>query len=68
MNIEALDAACEAQNDSMDSENALSSKSEKKARAMHPNCTTLKYNRKCKPGIDKRRTYRCGYVGKFRVV
>lgn len=33
-------------------------------RATHPGCTTIKYNRRANPELDKRRTHFCNYPGK----
>jgi len=32
-------------------------------RATHPGCTTIKYNRRANPELDKRRTHFCNYPG-----
>jgi hypothetical protein len=33
-------------------------------RKTHPNCTTIKYNRKNNPDLEKRRSHYCNYSGK----
>lgn len=37
-------------------------------RATHPGCTTIKYNRRANPELDKRRTHFCNYPGKQTAV
>lgn len=37
----------------------------RKPRVTHPGCTTIKYNRKSNPDLEKRRTYFCDHPGHY---